>query len=368
MAAVELSGRDMASPDRSMQNWNYATQSLCIGGMTMFFALRVYTRMFILNGFTKEDWICFGAWFLGVSYSVVALIMSHFGGGVHWNDVPEAHHIPFQKTVYVTMVLYGPTAYLTKLSLLWIMTRVFSPFRKSVIFIYFFLALMLAYYIPAVIVKIRICDPIAKFWVPDLPGSCLDQSSIILADAVVSVVSDFIVLLVPLPLTVRLQLPLKKKMRVMVILGAGGLACASSIIRLILILLTGQSKDATIAFMRVNMFGNAEIAIGVICACLPAMSALAHKAKAEYSSRRATQSSTYQLSKFKNPSSRTDRSRTRMSSIMDMDHSSDHYILMPEEPKMRSAVRGDGERERQGLAQGITKTVDVDVVSSVGTR
>lgn len=38
-----------------MQKWNYATQSLCIGGMTIFFALRVYTRMFILNGFTKED-------------------------------------------------------------------------------------------------------------------------------------------------------------------------------------------------------------------------------------------------------------------------------------------------------------------------
>lgn len=161
------------------------------------------------------------------------------------------------QTVYVTMVLYGPTAYLTKLSLLWIMTRVFSPFRKSVIFIYFFLALMLAYYVPAVIVKIRICSPIANFWDPSLPGSCLDQSSIILADAVVSVVSDLIVLFLPLPLTVRLQLPMQKKMRVVGILGAGGLACASSIIRLVLIVLTGQSKDATIAFMRVNMFGYA---------------------------------------------------------------------------------------------------------------
>lgn len=41
---------------------------------------------------------------------------------------------------------------------------------------------------------------------------------------------------------------------------------------------------------------------------------------------------------------------------------------MPEEPKMRSAVRGDGEGERPGLAQGITKTVDVDVFSSVERR
>lgn len=153
------------------------------------------------------------------------------------------------------MVMYGPTAFLTKMTLLWIMTRVFSPFKKSVIFIYVFLVLMLLYYIPAVIVKIRICMPIAKFWEQDLPGSCLDQSAIIMADAVVSVVSDLIILILPLPLTMRLQLPHKKKMRVMGMLGAGGLACASSVIRLILIKETGNSKDATIAFMRVNMFG-----------------------------------------------------------------------------------------------------------------
>lgn len=162
------------------------------------------------------------------------------------------------QTVYVTMVMYGPTAYLTKVSLLWIMTRVFKPFRKSVVFIYVFLGVMLAYYIPAVIVKIRICNPISKFWAPSTPGSCLDQNSIILADAVVSVVSDMIILVLPLPLTLRLQLPMKKKMRVMGILGAGGLACASSVIRLALIVVGGAKVDATIAFMRVNMCGYAS--------------------------------------------------------------------------------------------------------------
>jgi hypothetical protein len=35
-----------------------------------------------------------------------------------------------------------------------------------------------------------------------------------------------------------------RKMRVMAILGAGGLAVAASIIRLVLIVFTGQSKDA----------------------------------------------------------------------------------------------------------------------------
>lgn len=154
------------------------------------------------------------------------------------------------------MVMYGPTAFLTKVSLLWIMARVFSPHKKCVIFIYVFMGLMLAYYIPAVIVKVRICDPISRFWLGTAEqGTCLNESAIILADAVISVVSDFIVLILPVPLTMKLQMPLKKRLRVMGILGAGGLACASSVIRLVLILRTGGSSDATWAFMRINMFG-----------------------------------------------------------------------------------------------------------------
>ncbi|BCS26932.1 uncharacterized protein APUU_51643A [Aspergillus puulaauensis] len=353
--------------DRSMQTWNNATQSLCIIFMSIFFGLRVYTRTLLLRNWGQEDWCCLAAWFLGVSYSAIALAMGHFGGGVHWGDVPEEHHIPFQKLTYVTMVMYGPTAFLTKMTLLWIMTRVFSPFKKSVIFIYVFLVLMLLYYIPAVIVKIRICMPIAKFWEQDLPGSCLDQNAIIMADAVVSVVSDLIVLIVPLPLTMRLQLPHKKKMRVMGMLGAGGLACASSVIRLILIKETGNSKDATIAFMRVNMFGNAEIAIGVICACLPALSALITQKYNEYSSGRYnSHNSEYHLSKVRNPtkSSRVERSNN-MSAV---EHESDKDILMTNVqamPRIETTIQGDYNRRGQ-QQQGIMRTVDVS--TSVASR
>lgn len=287
------------------------------------------------------------------------------------------------------MVMYGPTAFLTKMTLLWIMTRVFSPFKKSVIFIYVFLVLMLLYYIPAVIVKIRICMPIAKFWEQDLPGSCLDQNAIIMADAVVSVVSDLIVLVLPLPLTMRLQLPRKKKMRVMGMLGAGGLACASSVIRLVLIELTGKSKDATIAFMRVNMFGyvivhvllqytavkrkltlhcrNAEIAIGVICACLPALSALITQKYNEYSSGRYnSHNSEYHLSKVRNQtkSSRADRSNN----MSVAGHESDKDILMTNVqavPRIETTVQGDYNRQSQNQ-QGIMRTVDVS--TSVASR
>lgn len=41
--------------DQDVQTWNYVCQSLCIVGMTVCFGARVYTRVFVLNGFNKED-------------------------------------------------------------------------------------------------------------------------------------------------------------------------------------------------------------------------------------------------------------------------------------------------------------------------
>ena len=225
--------------DRSVQTWNYVCQSLCIFGMSASFGLRLYTWLFTQSGSGKEDCASSIAWLLGVCYSVVALIMGHYGGSLHYYNVPIGHRAPFEKTVYVAMVIYGPTAYLTKVCLLWIMTRVFRPVRKAVLFIYIFRGVMLAYYIPAVIVKIRICSPIAKFWDTGIDGTCLDETSIILADAVVS---------------------------------AGGFAVEASIIRLALMVVSGQLKDVTLSFMRINMLGNAEVSIGVICTSLPTLS------------------------------------------------------------------------------------------------
>lgn len=286
------------------------------------------------------------------------------------------------------MVMYGPTAYLTKVLLLWIIARVFSPFRKSVFFIYGFMALMLAYYIPAVIVKIRICNPITRFWDPDIEGTCLDEASIILADAVVSCVSDLIILILPLPLTMTLQMSSRKKMRVVAILGAGGMAVAASIIRLILIVLTGQSKDATLAFMRINMLGyafrrdpvsslpatnstmltmcfykrNAEIALGVICTCLPALSALLKRVLREYSSDKQTYESEYNLTSMRNQT-KTERSKKNMS-VREAESDEDMLVYNAQSNPTQTTIHGDTEERGFSHASnlggiGITRTVNV---------
>ncbi|KAJ5232278.1 hypothetical protein N7468_005234 [Penicillium chermesinum] len=348
----------------SVQTADYWCQGLCIAGMTICYFLRLYTRLFILRGFHREDWLCTAAYILGTAYSVIALLMGKYGGGLHLHDVPKENLTAFKKTVYVTLVMYGPTAYLTKVCLLWIMARVFSPFRKAVIFIYIFMGVMLAYYIPSVIVKVRICLPINSFWDSDVKGSCLNENAIITADAVISSVSDLIILIVPLPLTMSLQMAKKKKLRVVALMGAGGMAVLASVIRLVLIVLTSQSADTTMAFMRINMLGNAEIAIGVICTCLPAVSALLKYVAHEYSSGKDTD---YKLSTMQTGNTKSvNRHQMKRTSVRIKESDEDVLVSHAQgDPRIETSINGEREgfgNHNQNVFQGgigVTRTIEV---------
>lgn len=147
-------------------------------------------------------------------------------------------------------------ALFVKIALLSILTRIFAPYRGKVWFIYIFLACLCCYYTVALIVKIRMCAPIPMYWLGDVPGgTCLDQTAALIADSVISVVSDIIILILPLPLTWSLQMSRNRKLRVMGLLGAGGLATGFSLYRLVLVLSKGNSSDQSIVFICVILSG-----------------------------------------------------------------------------------------------------------------
>jgi hypothetical protein len=149
-------------------------------------------------------------------------------------------------------------ALFVKIALLAILTRIFAPYRGKVWFIYIFLGCLCVYYIVALIIKIRMCYPIPLYWLGEDfkgQGSCLDQAAALIADSVISVVSDLIILVLPLPLTWSLQMSRSRKLRVIGLLGAGGLATGFSVYRLILVLKDGNTSDMSILFICVIMSG-----------------------------------------------------------------------------------------------------------------
>ena len=160
-----------------------------------------------------------------------------------------------EKSAYAATIFYAPMAMTVKLALLLIIVRVFgSVHKKTLIGVYILIGIIVAYYVSGVFIKIFICWPIPAYW-QGQTEKCMDQSAIITADAIISVVSDLAILLLPTPLTWSLQLSRRKRLRVTGMLGAGGIATAFSVYRLILIVKEGQSPNQSMVFTKVVLSG-----------------------------------------------------------------------------------------------------------------
>lgn len=169
-------------------------------------------------------------------------------------DISKETAEKFLQTAYAATIFYAPMTLAIKLSLLTLIARIFSPYKRRVQGIYGLGVLLILYYMISLALKIRICWPIAAYWKGD-HSKCLNQSTVITADSIISTVTDAIILLLPLPLTWSLQLPTTKKLRVGGMLAVGGLATAFSAWRLHLILTDGASQDTSILFVQVVMSG-----------------------------------------------------------------------------------------------------------------
>lgn len=196
---------------------------------------------------------------MSTSSSIVALqvltsSVSVHGGGYHMWDISTDEVVKFRQTAYAATTLYAPMTLAIKLSLLTLIARIFSPYKRMIQGIYILGGLLVTYYVISLILKVRICWPIAAYWQGD-HSKCLNQSAIITADSIISTVTDAILLVLPLPLTWSLQLPTMKKLRVGGMLAVGGLATVFSGWRLNLILTQGQSRDSTILLVQVVMSG-----------------------------------------------------------------------------------------------------------------
>ncbi|KAJ0282431.1 hypothetical protein COL940_005180 [Colletotrichum noveboracense] len=214
---------------------------------------------------------------LSIAYSATALVseyyrmgnieyltdkttVQHFGGGYHVYEISKENLVGFKKLnsslgLYADTLVYGPNSFFTKLTLLLIVTRVFRTYKKTVIATYAVVVFMVGYYAPVLVIKTLICRPIAGFWDPDLPADCFNQRAVFVADTAVSAVTDLAVLTIPIPVAVTLRMSWSKRLKVLAMLSAGGLATTASIVRMILVVQLQKSNDEPVDFIRFNLLG-----------------------------------------------------------------------------------------------------------------
>ena len=143
-----------------------------------------------------------------------------------------------------------------KITLLAILARIFILRPSQIVSVRVVLAVTVVYYIIIFFVKVFICSPVSVFWFfPTLGTKCLSKSAILLADAIMSVITDLAILLLPLLLMWPLRLSMLKKCKVALMLGAGGLAVGFSLYRLVLVIKEEKELDSTIIYMKILLSG-----------------------------------------------------------------------------------------------------------------
>jgi hypothetical protein len=127
--------------------------------------------------------------------------------------------------ILVGHALYGPVISLIKLALFLLILRIFSTLRWLRILVHLGATFNILFYFSGSIALVVLASPRhGQNYLQVLEGPAgRHGKTLVIAQGVVNVVSDFYLLIVPLPAVWGLKLPLKKRFGILAIFGTGSL-------------------------------------------------------------------------------------------------------------------------------------------------
>ena len=142
------------------------------------------------------------------------------------------HHVDNGKSTYlakylnISTILYAPTVFFVKLSILFQYLRIFVPNRKGNMVLYVMIHLLicttLVFYTCDVIIAIVMREPCEKIWAPNLHrGNCFDFQAVFRATGTFNMINDILILILPMKCIWDLQMEKRRKLMIMGIFGTG---------------------------------------------------------------------------------------------------------------------------------------------------
>ena len=119
-------------------------------------------------------------------------------------------------------MIYVPAVGLSKVAILIFYLRL-NPARKFRIAVYTLLFIVWGWMTAIVLATIFQCQPINKLWQPLVPGQCDITGRLFLSNSILNVITDFFVLLIPIPMVIRLQVSTRQKWVVLGLFTVGSL-------------------------------------------------------------------------------------------------------------------------------------------------
>ncbi|MCJ1474351.1 hypothetical protein MMC13_003009 [Lambiella insularis] len=231
-------------------------------------ALRFQARRETRTTLGADDY----AVFVGLVFMLLFLVTSgmlvfNAGLGKHEVDLSALEDDLFGKVEFASELLYLFTMASAKISILLLYRRIFAT-RSFRIVTLIMGVVILAWCISSVLVTSFQCDPVAAAWNFHLTATCIDPVVFSLAIALTGVLTDFVVLFLPVHMIWKLHLPTRQKIVLSIVFLLGGFVCFASVMRIIT-LQALDNNDLPYTLLVSATWTLAEAELAVTCANLP---------------------------------------------------------------------------------------------------
>ncbi|GAB7364856.1 hypothetical protein MBLNU230_g5649t1 [Neophaeotheca triangularis] len=269
--------------------------------MTLFVFFRMVSRLGVVKKLYFDDYFMLLAWLLAFGLSFAICFGTAYGLGRHERYVPLNWQPALKKANYVFSVLYNPALMATKTSILAFyltLSKTNRTFRWATIGTLF---IVNAGGIALTMLTIFQCRPVGAVFMSPIPetANCTDIVTIYLSSAPLNIITDCMILFLPMPILTGMRLPKKQKIILVITFGFGIFVAVVDVVRIVYL----QSASMTrLAEIQANasegtsssgtdsrnaelndftwyaslsfMWSGVEVNVGVMCACVPALKPL----------------------------------------------------------------------------------------------
>ncbi|KAL8969891.1 MAG: hypothetical protein Q9197_004102 [Variospora fuerteventurae] len=253
-----------------------------------FCLLRVYSRRLHRTALDASDYMCFLALLLDIGLTVIlwGAFAHGYGQDISQFGLDDAR---FSARIFIAInTLWVGAAVTVRISIILLCVRIF-PLRQFRLASWLVIALNVLTFLSIFLASFLICTPIYYAFDKTIPnGRCGDQRKFELFTAIMSLLLDLLLVVLPLPMLWRLQMKRKKKIQLSFVFGTGMIIVLLTLLRIFLSRFD-QPENPTKGQAVTALITGLEPTLGIINACLPLMPLVfQHMSSAKFMQRLST--------------------------------------------------------------------------------
>ncbi|KAK4131566.1 hypothetical protein BT67DRAFT_444614 [Trichocladium antarcticum] len=236
------------------------------------------------HGLAADDWLATVSMVFALIYSILCIVQTKYGLGLPLALRPKANLIPYTRTNYAGRPIYQLGISFFKVALLISYQRLFKG-THHVIYrrvVWTAMVAVVAGHLGCALTLILACTPVKKSWNPLMEGKCLAAGPSFTAYAVVTIISDVVVVIIPIPVLLKLKVNTGKKVGLIVIFLLGLFTTLCSVFRYLEIDRI-QHGDGNSTMLIV--WGVIEFNVGNIVSSLPFLAPIFLRKAKEYTTK-----------------------------------------------------------------------------------